>query len=92
MSKITLLGILCLVVGCLLLGFQAISLVMGTDAAWEAVTFYDILTPELADVADNMPWSSLQDATDYMVTIPLYIIMLCSGVVLLIAGSFFWKN
>jgi len=92
MSKIALTGALCWIGGFLILGFQAISSVMGTDVVWENLTLLDTFPPEVVDAIDNMSEGFIQSATDYIVTAPLYITLFCVGTVLLVLSSILWRK
>jgi len=92
MSKIALTGALCWIGGFLILGFQTISTLMGTDTVWENLTLVDKFPPEVVDAIDNMPEGLMQNATDYVITAPLYITLFCVGTVLLVLSSILWRK
>ena len=92
MSKFSIIGVLCCIGGFLVLGFQAISSVMTPNSSWENLTLVDLFPPELIDVIDNMSEGVLYSATDYVITLPLYIILFSVGTVMLIISSFMWRR
>ena len=92
MSKFSIIGVLCCLGGCLILGFQAISSVMTPDSIWENLLLVDLFPPELIDVVDNMSEGVIYSATDYIITLPLYIILFSVGTVFLILSSFMWRR
>lgn len=92
MSKFAIIGVLCWVGGFLILGFQAISSVMGMDAEWENLALIDMFPPEAVDAIDAMSEGLIYTATDYVITMPLYIILFCVGTVLLVLSSFLWRR
>jgi hypothetical protein len=91
MSKITLLGIASIVGAGLLFGFQGISMFMDTKTAWNNVCLVDMLSPEAIDWVDNLSSHLAYSTADFLITTPLYIMLFCIGVVLLVLGSFLWK-
>lgn len=92
MSKFAIIGVLCCIGGALILGFQAIASVMTPDSLWENLTLTDLLTPELLDAVDNMSEGIIYNATDYIITLPLYIILFSVGTIMLILSSFMWRR
>jgi len=92
MSKFSILGVLCCIGGCLVLGFQAIASVMTPTSSWQDLKLVDLFPPELVDVMDNMSEGMIYSATDYIITLPLYIILFSVGTGLLIISSFMWRR
>ncbi len=91
MSKITLLGVALVVGAGLLLGFQGIAMLMHTKTVWKNLCLVDIMSPEVIEWVDNLSSYLVYTTADFLITTPLYIMMFCLGVVILVIGSFIWK-
>jgi len=92
MSKFSIIGVLCCLGGFLILGFQAIASVMTPNSSWENLTLVGLFPPELLDAIDNMSEGLMYSATDYIITLPLYILLFSVGTVMLILSSFMWRK
>lgn len=91
MSKITLLGLLSIVGAGLLFGFQGIAMLMDTKTAWKNLRLVDVLGSDAIDWVDNLSSYLVYSTADFLITAPVYIMLFCIGVVLLVLGSFLWK-
>ena len=92
MSKLTLLGLALCLGGLLTVGFQKLSTLMGTlstGAAQEATTIKKLVDPDHLNWINNISVDFAKNAADYIITMPLYILLLCLGVICLIAKYFF---
>jgi hypothetical protein len=65
MTKYTLIGVLSCVAGVLLIGFQMLSSVMGSKAVWQNLSLVDVV--------------GQQYFAEYMVTMPLFVLLFCIG-------------
>lgn len=88
MGKFTLLGILAWIGGVLLLGFQGISTLMKEKGTWEDMALVDVVEPEYLNWITGLPTSYLQNAGDYLITMPLYQLLFGAGVLFFILGAF----
>ncbi len=91
MSKLTILSLILIAAGLLLLGFQSIQSLMGTEIVWKQITIEGLLRPEHVAWIESISWSMIQRAAVYVLKAPLYAVLLVSGGVLLIASGFFGK-
>ena len=82
MSKFTITGLVAWVLGALLLGFQALSLFMGTveRAVWKNLALVDVAKKNYLNWINDIPWVSVQQAVNYVVNIPLYLLLFCFGI------------
>ena len=88
MNKFTIMGLLSWGASLLLLGFQGISSLMGTEGEWESLTLEDLLEVQYLDWIDGMKEGLLQSAADYVVTMPLFILLLAVGLVFFVVSAF----
>ena len=92
MNKFTLFGLIFLVVGGCILGFQAISSMMTAgDIVWKSLTLAEATGPETLKWVDGISMQLAQKGLRYLVTMPLYILSFAIGALLLIIGAFFSK-
>ena len=92
MSKLTLLGLALCLSGLLTVGFQKLSTLMGalsTGAVKEAVTIKKIVDPDNLSWINNISVDFVKTTADYIITMPLYILLICLGVICLMAKSCF---
>lgn len=92
MSKLTLLGLALCLSGLLTVGFQKLSTLMGTlssGAAQEATTIKKLVDPDKLNWINNISVDFAKNAADYIITMPLYILLICLGVMCLAAKYFF---
>ena len=82
MSKFTITGLVAWVLGALLLGFQTLSLFMGTEerAVWKNLALVDVAEKDYLNWINNIPWVSIQQAVNYVVNVPLYLLLFCFGI------------
>ena len=92
MSKLTLMGLALCLSGLLMVGFQKLSTLMGTlssGASQEATTIQKLVDPDKLSWIDDLSVDFVKNAADYIITMPLYILLICLGVICLIAKYFF---
>ena len=90
MSKFTITGLVAWVLGALLLGFQALSLFMGTAerAVWKNLALVDVAKENYLNWINDIPWVSVQQAVNYVVNIPLYLLLFCFGILCFLINAF----
>ena len=92
MNRFTLLGLILLVVGGCILGFQAISSMMTAgEITWETLSLADATGPETLKWVNGISIQLVQKALNYLVTMPLYMLSFALGVLMLIIGGFISK-
>ncbi len=92
MSKLTLLGLALCLGGLLTVGFQKLSTLMGTlstGAVQEATTIKKLVDLDHLNWINNISVGFVKTAADYIITMPLYILLICLGVICLMAKSCF---
>ena len=82
MSKFTITGLVAWILGALLLGFQAISSLMGSEGmvAWKNLTLVDVAEKNYLNWINNIPWVSIQQAVNYVVNVPMYLLFFYFGI------------
>jgi hypothetical protein len=92
MNKFTLLGLICLVLGGLILGFQAISSMMTAgDITWKTLNLVEATGPETLQWVNGISMQLVQKGLRYLVMMPLYLLSFAVGVLMLIIGGLFSK-
>lgn len=92
MNRFTLLGLILLVAGGCILGFQAISSMMTAgEITWETLSLADATGPETLKWVNGISIQMVQKALNYVVTMPLYMLSFALGVLMLIIGGFISK-
>ncbi|MCP3951550.1 MAG: hypothetical protein GY697_04940 [Desulfobacterales bacterium] len=92
MNKFTLLGLIFLVLGGCILGFQAISSMMAVgEITWKTMNLVDVTSPETLKWVNGISIQLVQKGLKYIVTMPLYMLSFALGVLLLIIGGFISK-
>ncbi len=89
MSKLTIAGLVSWFIGGLLFGFQAIeSLVRtGGDMDWKNMILMDVIGKSHFDWIAGMSEGIIQNFSQYIVTMPLYILLFCVGILFFILNS-----
>jgi hypothetical protein len=92
MSKLNIAGGLCLVGAFMLLLFQAISSQMvGNQGGWKNLSMELVIGSKYFDWVNSISIDMVYKCTDYVVTMPLYILLAILGVIFFLMGSFLWK-
>ena len=92
MNKFTLIGLVLLVVGGCILGFQAISSMMTAgDIEWKTLTLVGATSPEVLEWVNGISNQMVQGGLRYIVTMPLYLLTFALGGIMLIIGGFISK-
>ena len=94
MSKFTIAGLVSWISSALLLGFQAISLFMGSEGgnSWKNLSLVDVVKESYLHWVDNIPWVHVQQAVDYVVHMPLYLLLFCFGFLCFLFNAFRSKS
>ena len=90
MSKFTITGLVACVLGALLLGFQALSIFMGTEGRtmWKSLALIDVAEKNYFNWINDIPWISVQTAINYVVNVPLYLLLFCFGILCFLINAF----
>ncbi|MGD8369385.1 MAG: hypothetical protein PVG78_17230 [Desulfobacterales bacterium] len=91
MSKLTIFSLILIAVGLLLVGFQAIQSLMGMEIVWKEITLKGLLYPEHVQWFESLSWAMLRKAAIFVLSAPLYAVLLVTGGVLLIGSGLFGK-
>jgi len=93
MSKLTIAGLVSWFIGGLLFGFQALEAVVRSqgDLAWKNLTLMDVTSKDHFDWIAGMPEGIVHNISQYIVTIPLYILLFCIGILFFILNAFMSK-
>ena len=103
MKKTNVAGMVSIISGGCLWGYRALSNFMGASSNLqtynkraesfdEHITLYESLPEGNFDWVDSIPWPSVQNAAEYVVNMPLWLILVIIGGILLIIGGLFIKK
>ncbi len=102
MKKINVTGMSSLIGGICLWGFHELGSFMGKSgnlndynkakAADAHTTLYNMLHEDNFDWIDSISWGLMREGADYVVTMPLWLLMVIVGSFLLIIGGIFVKR
>jgi hypothetical protein len=89
MSKFTIAGLVSWLVGGLIFAFQAIGGLVssGGDLVWKKMTLMDVISKGRLDWIAGMPDGIAHNVTQYIVTMPLSLLLFCIGILFLILGQ-----
>jgi hypothetical protein len=88
MNKVTILGVLCWLGALLLLIFQSVSSVMGEGETWNNLALVDFAPASAFSWIDDISTQFLYETFDYLVTMPVFILLFAVGIVLFIINAF----
>ncbi|MBT3311730.1 MAG: hypothetical protein HN737_11125 [Desulfobacterales bacterium] len=89
MGKYTILGCLCWLGGFVLLGFQGISSVMNPgEVVWKSLNLLDAVGSKNFTWIDSISIGFIQNSVDYVVTMPLFLLLIALGVIFFILNAF----
>lgn len=88
MNKVTIWGVLCWLASLLLLLFQGVSSVMGEGEHWENLAMVDFAPASAFSWIDDFSTPFLYETFDYLVTMPLFILLFAIGIVFFIINAF----
>lgn len=102
MKKINVAGISALLGGAAMWGYVGLGNFMGKSGNLKSYnkakdvsdhkSLYDVLHEDNFDWIDAIPWESIQGAANYVVTMPLWLLLIIVGATLLVIGGIFIKR
>ncbi|MBC2716810.1 MAG: hypothetical protein HF978_16015 [Desulfobacteraceae bacterium] len=102
MKKINVAGMTSLIGGVCLYAYRELGNFMGKSgnlntyniqkSGNDHTTLFDMLHEENFDWIDSIPWEPIQDGANYVVNMPLWLLMVIVGSFLLIIGGIFIKK
>ncbi len=96
MSKFTIVGLVSCLASGIILGFQAISTLMDLSApsitnektAWKNLTLVDSIGQEYFEWINTISWGGIQNIANYIVNMPLFILLFCIGILCFLINAF----
>lgn len=88
MNKMTGFGFLSWLGSIVLIGFQALSMLMGETGNWNDISLTDMAGADNMSWIQSIPWEQIQAGLSYIVTMPLYLLLLVLGGLLIFLGIF----
>jgi len=93
MSKYTIAGLISWFFSGLILLFQTISSLTGTEEkmvfkVFKITTLVDVVGQEYFHWIDGISWVSIQTAVNYIVTMPLFLLLFCIGILFFLMHMF----
>jgi len=79
MTKFTLFGVLSCLGGGLLIGFQMLSSTMESDGGWQSLSLVDIIGEHYFEWLGNASFGGAERIAEYIVTLPLFVLLFCIG-------------
>jgi len=102
MKKINVAGMTSLIGGVAMFGFHELGGFMGKSSNLNAynqakptdahTTFYELFHEDNFDWIDNIPWGSIREGADYVVNMPVWLLLVIIGGFLLLVGGIFIKK
>ncbi len=102
MKKINVAGMSSLIGGICMFAYHELGGFMGKSGNLNAynkapkvadhTTFYELFHEDNFDWIDSLPWGFLREGADYVVNMPLWLLMVIVGAFLLIMGGIFVKR
>jgi hypothetical protein len=92
MSKFTIAGLVSWFSGGLLLGYQALKVFMKSgisssgEMVWKKIALMDVIGKSHFDWIAGMPDGIFHNFAQYIVNMPLYLLLFCAGILFLILG------
>ncbi len=86
MTKLNILGLISLIGGALLIGFQGLATFMEQEGGWNSLNLMDVFGEESFNWIDSIPVLYIKGAANYIASMPLFILLFC------IAALFFIFN
>lgn len=93
MSKYTIAGLVAWLFSALLLGFQALATFMGAEdkMIWKSLSLVDVVGPNNFIWIKKISWVSIQNAANYIVTMPLFLLLIFVGIVFFLINRFKYR-
>jgi len=103
MKRSNVVGVVSIIIGGLMWGYQALGDFMGRSAKLsqsamgaskgiDYVAMVDIFPEGNFDFIDQIPWPPVQQGVEYLVTMPLFILLIVVGIITLVIGGIFIKK
>ena len=93
MGAVKWLGIFGFLGGLLLAGFQGIAMIMGqAGGGFYSHTLLTLFGEESFDWIEGFPVAALRSSIDYVTEVPIYGLLICVGILLLIIHGIFAKG
>jgi len=94
MSKYTIIGLVSWLFSALILLFQTISSLMGTEEkiAFKSLTLVSVIGQGHFDWINSLSWVRVQKAMSYIVTMPLFLLLFCMGIFFFLLHMFLSKH
>lgn len=92
MTKYTLLGLLACLGGGVLIGFQAVSGAMGSKGTWQSLSLKDVLGGPYVEWMGNSSFGGAERITEYILTLPLFILLFCIGLLFFVLDYFLGRR
>ncbi len=90
MNKFTIVGIAAFLGGGVLLGFQAISALMESEgAAWKQISLLDVFDASWFNWIDTLSWAMLRLTANYLVSMPLFLLLFGIGTLAFLLNAVF---
>ena len=89
MSKLTIAGLVSWFIGGLLFGFQAIDSLIRSQGnmVWKNLALMDVIDKSYFDWITGIPEGIVHNIAQYIVAMPLYILLFCVGILFFILNS-----
>jgi hypothetical protein len=93
MSKYTIAGLVSWLFSALILLFQSISSLMGTEETmvFKNLSLVSVIGQGHFDWINSLSWVSVQKAASYIVTMPLFLLLFCIGIFFFLLHMFLSK-
>jgi drug/metabolite transporter (DMT)-like permease len=88
MSKLSLTALIFCLSGFFLLVFQAISNIMGQSGDWNNLSLAGVLDPRHYSWVENISVAGFQTAAQFLLTIPLFALLLGCGILMFVISGF----
>ena len=92
MTKFSIIGIISFLGDSLLVGLQALSVLMGTDGQWKSMKLITVFDKKYFEWIDNASFFGLERIPEYIVNMRLFLLLFCVGVLFFVLDYFFGKK
>lgn len=92
MTKYSLIGILAIIGGGIMLGFQTLSVIMGHEVKYESLKLVNVLDEKYFAWIGKISFHGLERIPEFIVNMPMYILLFCFGGLFLVLSYFFGKR
>lgn len=92
MTKFSLTGIFSCLAGCILVGFEALSVLMGTEGGWKSLKLTTVIDPKHFAWIDEASFFGLERVPEYIVNMPLFMLFFCIGILFFVLDYFFGRK